>query len=53
MTPDERRSQLVELLAAGVPWPVAIEAIASTALDRDDHDGHTITVDTPPKETRP
>lgn len=53
MTPDQR-AQVAELMAQGVPWPAAIEAVASTALDRDDHDGHTIVVDTPPtKESRP
>jgi len=27
--------RLQDLLAAGVPWPLAVEAIASTNLDRD------------------
>lgn len=30
-----RRVTLQELLERGVPWPLAQEAIASTALDRD------------------
>jgi hypothetical protein len=34
---------LVRALAEGVPWPLALEAVASTRLDRDDRDGtHTV-----------
>ena len=37
MTDDERPMNplLLELLDRGVPWHLAIEAIASTALDRE------------------
>jgi len=45
--PDEvaasKRALLAEVIVAGVPWWLAIEAVASTALDRD-HDGHTQSV---------
>jgi hypothetical protein len=35
---------VADLLARGVPWPLAREAISSTALDRDD-EMRTIVVD--------
>jgi len=42
---DEPRDLLVDLLARGVPWPIAREAIASTAIDRDADRAQTITLD--------
>lgn len=33
---SERERLLAELMADGTPWWLAVEAVASTALDRDD-----------------
>jgi hypothetical protein len=38
---------LFDLLARGVPWPVAIEALASVRLDHDDR-ARTIALDDEP-----
>lgn len=37
--PDFPDDTLQRLLAMGVPWHLATEAIASTSLDRDEDDG--------------
>lgn len=36
-----RHVSLRELLARGVPYPIAVEAIASVELDQDDGGAHT------------
>lgn len=37
---DAARIEILhDLLARGVPWPIAREAAASVALDRDEDDG--------------
>ena len=36
---------LFDLLARGVPWPLAREALASLRIDRADDDGQTMSVD--------
>lgn len=35
MSEETPRPTLQDLLEAGVPWPLAREALASTSLDRD------------------
>lgn len=41
--------KLQELLERGVPWPLAVEAIASAALDHDER-AQTFTLNDAPQE---